>query len=133
MMSADLLSTDSWIIPKGLAEQDIDKFYLAQLFLAWNAFPEMMVNHSKYNGYGPTNLKALALLEAPEFDEVRDELPSSSANIRFAILEDERFTGSRIDEWQERWLALMQQTPLGPGKHSRVKNTVLAAIQSSPT
>ena len=104
-----LISTDSWVIPKGLAEQDPDKFYLAQLFLAWNTFPEVMVNHSKYISYGPTNLKALPLLEAPEFDEVRDELPSSSANIRFAILEDEEFTGSKIDEWQVRWLALMQE------------------------
>ena len=94
---------------QGLAEQDPDKFYLAQLFLAWNTFPEVMVNHSKYISYGPTNLKALPLLEAPEFQKVRDELPSSSANIRFAIPEDERFTGSRIDEWQVRWLALMQQ------------------------
>jgi putative spermidine/putrescine transport system substrate-binding protein len=58
-----LISTDSWVIPKGLAEQDPDKFYLAQLFLAWNTFPEVMVNHSKYISYGPTNLKALPSLK----------------------------------------------------------------------
>ncbi len=104
-----LIATDSWVIPKGLKAQDPDKYILANLFMAWTSFPKIQVELSKYITYGPVSMKAFPLLENPEFDEVRAALPSSPANIPFAVLENEGFTGQNIGEWQKRWLVFMQQ------------------------
>ena len=61
-----LLATDVWFIPRGLSTQDPDKFYLAQLFMAWTSFPEINVNMSKYIAYGPINLKSLPYLDGAD-------------------------------------------------------------------
>ncbi len=103
-----ILKTDTWYIPRGLAEQAPDTFYLAQLFLAWTGSPGINANISKYISYGPINIKALPYLDAPEFDVVRDELPSSASNIQYAILADERWGGDTADLRYERYLEWQQ-------------------------
>ena len=104
-----LLSTDSWIIVKGLKEQDPNKYELAELFIAWTSFPEINARMAQFITYGPVNIEALPFLDGPEYDEVRNELPSSAANISFAILEDEIYSGREYDRQFERWVDLTNQ------------------------
>ena len=103
-----LLNTDGWGIIKGLKDQDPEAFELAQLFLAWTSFPEINARIAQFITYGPVNIKSLSALDAPEYDDVRDELPSSSANIPFAILNDEEHAAIHDDEWRERYAAFIQ-------------------------
>ena len=102
------LNTDSWGIVNGLKEQDPDKFLLSQLYIAWATFPEINARISLFITYGPINLKSLPFLNDPEFDAVRDELPSSAANIPFAILNDEVWSGENYDRLFERYSAFLQ-------------------------
>ena len=102
------LLTDTWYIPNGLAEQDPDTFYLAQLFMAWTGSPKINADIAKFITYGPVNIKSIPYLDAPEFDAVRDELPSSAANIGFAILVDEGWVGETGDVRYERYLEWQQ-------------------------
>ena len=103
-----LLNTDGWGIIKGLKDQDPEAFELAQLFMAWTSLPEINARISQFITYGPINIKSLSALDAPEYDEVRDELPSSSANIPFAILNDEEHAAIHDDEWRERYAGFIQ-------------------------
>ncbi|MEE9249413.1 MAG: extracellular solute-binding protein, partial [Dehalococcoidia bacterium] len=103
-----VINTDSWAIPRGLKEQDPDKFYLSQLFIAWTSFPEINAQISLYITYGPVNTRSLPVLEGSEFDAVRDELPSSAANIPFAVIQDELLAGQRADVLFERYTAFLQ-------------------------
>ena len=98
-----LINTDGWGIIKGLKEQDPEAFDLAQLYLAWTSFPEINARIAQFITYGPINIKSLAALNEPEYDDVRDELPSSSANIPFAVLNDEEHAAIHDDEWRERY------------------------------
>jgi putative spermidine/putrescine transport system substrate-binding protein len=107
--AGQLLSTDPVVIPKGLKAEDPDKFYLAQLFMAWASFPKVHADIAKYISYGPINIKSIPYLDDPAFDEVRPELPTSAANIPYAILLDEYWAGQHADEWIERWLVMMQE------------------------
>ena len=102
------LNTTNRGVIKGLAEQDPEKFYLAQLFLAWVAFPEIQVQLSKNISFGPINLKALPLLDGPEFDHVREYLPTSPANIPYAIIHDEQDTAVRFNDIYPRYLEFLQ-------------------------
>ena len=102
------LNTDVWYIPRGLSTADPDKFYLAQLFMAWTSFPEINAEISKYITYGPVNIKSLPHLDDPGFDAVRDELPSSPANIQYAVLYDEKWGGEVADARYERYLEWQQ-------------------------
>ena len=104
-----VLNTEAFVVPKGLKEQDSRQFELAQLFLAWTAFPEINAQLSKYISYGPINLGAIPILEGPEFAEVREHLPSSSDNIQYAILSDEAWSGEVGGKMAELWLAFMQE------------------------
>ena len=47
------LQGDSWVIPKGAPNKE-----LAQLFIAWQALPEVNWRTSKYISYGPINKKS---------------------------------------------------------------------------
>ncbi len=98
-----LLNTDGWGIIKGLKDQDPEAFELAQLFVAWTSLPEINARIAQFITYGPVNIKSLSALDAPEYDDVRDELPSSSANIPYAILNDEEHASIHDDEWRERY------------------------------
>ena len=98
-----LINTDGWGIIKGLKDQDPEAFELAQLYMAWTSLPEINARISLFITYGPINIKSLATLNDPEYEDVRDELPSSSANIPTAVLNDEEHAAIHDDEWRERY------------------------------
>ena len=98
-----LINTDGWGIIKGLKDQDPEAFELAQLYMAWTSLPEINARISLFITYGPINIKSLATLNEPEYEDVRDELPSSSANIPTAVLNDEEHASIHDDEWRERY------------------------------
>ena len=104
-----LLSTDGWLMAKGIKEQKPEAYLLGQLFMAWTMFPETAARISQFISYGPGIITAIPFLAGPEYDASREELPSSATNIGFAILENEEHTGLAIDEWGERWLGILQQ------------------------
>ncbi len=103
-----MINTDSWGAPRGLAEADPNTFELAQLFMAWTSFPERNAEVSKHISYGPMNLAAVPILDGPEFDEVRDHLPTSSSNVGYALIEDENHDGQIGDVMGERWVEWQQ-------------------------
>ena len=103
-----MINTDSWGAPRGLKDQDADLFELAQLFMAWTSFPEINAELSKYISYGPMNLAAVPILDGPDFDAVRDHLPTSSGNVPYAIIEDENHDGQIGDVMGERWVSWQQ-------------------------
>ena len=104
-----MVSIDAFVIPKGLKKQDPDKFLLAQLFLAWTGLPENNARISQFISYGPANLKSLPYLEGPEYDEIRDELPTSAKNLEYAIIEDVIWSGEHFDDLLQRYQLLQQQ------------------------
>ena len=103
-----MINTDSWAAPRGLAEAAPETFELAQLFMAWTSFPEINAELSKHISYGPMNLAAVPILDGPEFDEVRDHLPTSSSNVGYALIEDENHDGQIGDVMGERWVSWQQ-------------------------
>ncbi|MFQ5934175.1 MAG: hypothetical protein ACE5KI_05995, partial [Dehalococcoidia bacterium] len=96
------------VIPKGIAQQDPDRFYLDQLFIAWIGSGKINARNALFISYGPVNLDALPFLNDPAFDEVRDHLPSSGTNIQYAILTDEVWAGETGDARYERYLEWQQ-------------------------
>ena len=103
-----MINTDSWAAPRGLKAQDANLFELAQLFMAWTSFPERNAELSKYISYGPMNLAAVPVLNGPEFDAVRDHLPTSAGNVAYAIIEDENHDGQIGDVMGEQWVSWQQ-------------------------
>ena len=101
-----MISIDAFVVPKGLKEQDPDKFLLANLFLAWTGLPENNARISQFISYGPVNLDSLPYLEGPEYDDVRDELPTSAKNLEFALMEDVIWSGERFDQFLQRYIAM---------------------------
>jgi putative spermidine/putrescine transport system substrate-binding protein len=71
--SGGALQGDSWCIPKGAPNKE-----LAQLFIAWQALPEVNWRTSKYISYGPINKKS--------FDKVdplyKGALPSDFVDVQ---------------------------------------------------
>ena len=102
------MDSGGWVVPKGLAEQDPEQFYLTQLFMAWITFPEINVRITDFIAYPPATIYAPQLLEDPRFDEIRDELPTSSTNIQYSIMMDPEWGGQVYDVLQERWQEFMQ-------------------------
>ena len=102
------LNTGVFVVPDGLAEQDPDQMYLVNLFIAWVGSGKINADNAKFISYGPVNLDGLPYLDDPAFDEVRDELPSSSSNIPYAILTDEKWAGETGDARYERYLEWQQ-------------------------
>jgi len=103
-----VVNTDGWSIIKGLKDQDPQAFELAQLYMAWTSLPEINARIAQFVAYGPINSASLPYLDGREYEEVRDELPSSTANIPYAILKDEAHVARHTDEWRERWIAFQQ-------------------------
>ena len=103
------MGTESFVIPKGLKEQEPEKFDLVQLFIAWTSFPEQNARIAQFISYGPVNKDSIPFLDRPEYDDVRAELPSSSFNIDYAILVDEKWGGEVADELTERFQEFMQK------------------------
>ena len=103
-----LINTDSWAVPNGLKAQDPNLFELAQLFMAWTSFPERNSAVSEFISYGPINMAGIPFLSGPQFDQVRDALPTSAGNVSYAIIEDENHDGQIGDAMGERWTEWQQ-------------------------
>ena len=103
-----MTGTGGWTIAKGLKEQDPVKYELANLATAWATFPEKNVRMAQFITYGPINKKSFQYMDAPEYDLVRDELPTSGANIPFSILWDEIWLGDHLDWANEQYLLATQ-------------------------
>ncbi len=102
-----LVQTDTWVIPKGVSE-DPDKFYLAQLFMAWASFPERNVELTRYISYGPVNQASIPLLNDESFDHVREHLPTSPTNLQYAIFLDEQWASETAISRAQRYLEWQQ-------------------------
>ena len=103
-----VLNTDGWSIIKGLKEQDPRAFELAQLYLAWTALPENNARMAQFIPFGPINSASLPYLNRPGYNSVRNELPSSSSNLPYAIFKDKVHVGRYTDTWRERWISFQQ-------------------------
>ncbi len=101
-----VMNTGVWSIIKGLNDQDPRAFVLAQLYMAWAALPENNVRMAQFIAYGPINSRSLPYLNDRRYSHVRDDLPSSSTNLPYAIFEDEVHASQRSDAWRDRWDAL---------------------------
>ena len=95
--------TDNWWTPKGLAEQEPERWELIQLFFAWTQHPEIAASQALYSPYGPTNLKSAEFLTRPEYDTHRPYLPTADANLPYAILMDEASDGAIGGAQAEIW------------------------------
>ena len=95
--------TDNWWSPRGLAEQEPERWELINLFFAWAQNPEIAASQALYQPYGPTNLKSAPFLAAPEFDAHRPYLPTADANLPYAILMDEASDGAIGGAQAEIW------------------------------
>jgi len=103
-----LVGTGTFVMPKGLKEGDPQAYTNAELWIAWTGQPEINATQSKYITYGPSNTKSAPYLEGPDYDAVRDSLPTSAANIQHAVFEHEKHSGEWNDRWNEKWQAYMQ-------------------------
>ncbi len=102
------LNTGVWGIIKGLKQQDPQAFELAQLYMAWTALPENNARMAQFIAYGPINSASLPYLSRPEYNSVRNDLPSSPSNLPYAIFKDEVHVGRYTDSWSERWISFQQ-------------------------
>ena len=103
-----MTGTGGWTIAKGLKEQDPVKYELANLVTAWATFPEKNVRMAQFITYGPINKLSFQYMDAPEYDLVRDELPTSGANIPFSILWDEIWLGEHLDWANDQYIQATQ-------------------------
>ena len=97
-----------WTIAKGLKEQDPQKYELVNLAVAWVTFPQNNVRISQFITYGPGNRKSFAFMDDPAYDAVRDDLPTSGANISYAILWDEVWFADNLDWANEQFILATQ-------------------------
>ncbi|MEE9199200.1 MAG: extracellular solute-binding protein [Dehalococcoidia bacterium] len=104
-----MMATEAFAIPKGLKAQDPEQFEIAQLFIAWTSLPVQNARIARFISYGPVNKDSVAALDASVYDYVRAELPSSAANIDYAIEVDEKWLGDIYDEIEERFQAFLQE------------------------
>ena len=103
-----VLNTQAEVIPKGLKAQDPRKFELAQLYLAWAAFPENNVRISAEISYGPANIKAIPALTGSDYNHIRSELPSSAANLPYGVVANELSDGVQHDTNVQRYLTFLE-------------------------
>ena len=103
-----MTGTGGWTIAKGLKEQDPVRYELANLVVAWATFPQNNVRMAQFITYGPINKKSFVYMDAPEYDAVRDELPTSGANIPYSILWDEIWLGENLDWANEQYITATQ-------------------------
>ena len=103
-----IINLSGHALPNGMKELYPERYELANLYLAWISFPEINSQLSKYISYGPVNRKAIPLLESPEFDDVRDHLPTSGANAPYGIVLDEVYLGENLAWAEEQYILATQ-------------------------
>lgn len=87
---------DFWVIPKGSPNKDVALKYIA---LASSA--DAQAEYAKNISYGPTNIKALAKLDA----KVLSQLPSAPANAKTALRFDVGFWADQGESLEKRFAA----------------------------
>ena len=103
-----MTGTSGWGIVKHLKEQDPETYELANLVIAWASFPENNARLAQYITYGPANVKALAFMDDPVYDEVRDELPTSASNISYSVFFNEAWLAENIGWAEEQYIVATQ-------------------------
>ena len=103
-----MTGTSGWGIVKHLKEQDPETYELANLVIAWASFPENNARISQYITYGPANVKSLAFMDDPAYDEVRDELPTSASNISYSVFFNEAWLAENIAWAEEQYILATQ-------------------------
>ena len=101
------LDGDYYFVPNGLKAQDPEKYELVQLFLAWMSLPEINAQESLYIPYGPVNSASIPLLAGPEWDHIRDFLPTAPQYAPYVWFQDSVWAASITDASQERWQAIL--------------------------
>ncbi|TSE29138.1 Spermidine/putrescine-binding periplasmic protein [Tepidimonas thermarum] len=91
---------DYWVIPKGSPNRD-----LAHRFIAAASTPDAQAQYARLISYGPTNKKALGLLDA----KVLEQLPTSPANSKDALRFDIRFWADQGEALEKRFAAWAAQ------------------------
>jgi len=99
-----VVGVDFFSIPKGSPKKE-----LAQLFIAWTAFPEHNVRLSQVSSYGPADLEAVKMLSRMVDPATLKELPGSEANARWAIYEDGRWLGQHSERLNAPFQAIFQK------------------------
>lgn len=103
-----MTGTSGWGIVKHLKEEDPVAYELTNLIIAWASFPENNARLAQYITYGPANVKALAFMDDPAYDEVRDELPTSASNISYSVFFDEAWLAENIAWAEEQYIVATQ-------------------------
>lgn len=91
---------DYWVMPKGTPNKD-----LAHKFIALASSPKAQAEYAKNISYGPTNKKALALLDA----KVLNLLPTSAANSKNALQFNIGFWSDQGEALEKRFAAWAAQ------------------------
>ncbi len=91
---------DYWVIPKGGPNKE-----LALKYIAAASTPSAQAEYAKLISYGPTNTKALALLDA----KVQEKLPSSAANSKDALQFNIKFWADQGEALEKRYAAWATQ------------------------
>jgi len=91
---------DYWVIPKGSPNKDS-----AHKFIALASTPQAQANYARNIAYGPTNNKALALLDA----KVLAELPTAPANAKEALQFNIGFWADQGEALERRFAAWAAQ------------------------
>lgn len=93
--TGSIYDVDSWAIPKGANVAD------AMKFISFASKPENQKVYSAHIAYGPTNLKAVKLIDA----KAASNLPTSPANLKNAVALDVAFWVEHGEELEERFNA----------------------------
>ncbi|WP_161523110.1 ABC transporter substrate-binding protein [Chromobacterium haemolyticum] len=91
-----LYDFDSWAIPKGSPNKDA-----AYRFIAFASKPENQKVYSQNISYGPSNKKALSLLDKSELSE----LPTAPQNLKNALKVDMEFWADHGESLEQRFNA----------------------------
>jgi putative spermidine/putrescine transport system substrate-binding protein len=91
---------DYWVIPKGSPNQEV-----AMKFIALASTPAAQADYARHISYGPTNMKALDLLDA----KVLEQLPTAPANSQHALRFDIDFWADQGEALEKRFSAWAAQ------------------------
>ena len=91
---------DYWVIPKGTPNKDA-----ALKFIRFASTPEAQAEYARNIAYGPTNTKALAILDA----KVLGDLPTSPANAADSLQFDLKFWADQGEQLEKRFASWAAQ------------------------
>lgn len=98
--AGSIYDLDYWAMPKGVPNKDA-----AMKFIQLASSPEAQANYARHISYGPTNNKALGLLD----EKVKAQLPTSPANSKDALLFNVSFWADQGEALEKRFSAWAAQ------------------------